>query len=593
TLPAPPHFRRRRTGMRLRALEGLESRVLLSTTTTAHINTAAGEFTALVSLPTGATAGRMLEIVTPPAHGTAAIQYGYHATPGVSDQLLYISSGAAGNDTLTVRILDDRWQEQLLTVAIEDGALSGFQVLYSSSGGSGGSSSYNSAPFAHDGYIYTQHGQVATGTFSGQDWDYDLLTISVSSSALGNLSLSSPYQAGWDPSTTLVDYTFTPHVGAVGSETLTLTVSDGEYSDVASVYVSVWNNVPVANEDWAYIEIPEQPEPFPIFVLDDDFDADGDELTITGVASPANGGTVWIDPSGLFLWYLPPDFPLTVIGPVGIPYYPDMSVSTAALGPYVELEMWNDFADFFTYTVSDPLGANDTGIVQVRAAGNPEWTWNSNGSLTNAAWKIDGEFGYDGYVHLWYGKNAKGRQAPNNQQWWQKNTVHESGVHFIPGQDGAAPLLGRTIGQTKVILDVEEIGGARTPIRLPDHLAYELPPDSGARMLYSVQWVEKKAGFAPTGSTLRTDLPNGRVASEAEIALLDTMIGPFNEVSTMYCFVDKRYITQLLTNGEITQGQFDTIKQDLADIGLAWESLPGVMEQYQLGHYHTLTYTED
>jgi hypothetical protein len=109
-----------------------------------------------------------------------------------------------------------------------------------------------SPPTAHDGYVYTIHDQVTTGTFSGQDWDYDLLSISVSSSSLGSLSLSSPYQSPWDSSTTFADYTFTPNPGATGSETLTLTVSDGGYSDDASVSVSVWNSVPEPSDDWAY-----------------------------------------------------------------------------------------------------------------------------------------------------------------------------------------------------------------------------------------------------------------------------------------------------------------------------------------------------
>jgi hypothetical protein len=118
--------------------------------------------------------------------------------------------------------------------------------------GTGWGGPSNTAPTAYSGYVYTIHDQVTTGTFSGQDWDYDLLSISVSSSSLGSLSLGSPYQAPWDSSTTLVDYTFTPNPGATGSETLTLTVSDGEYSDDASVYVSVWNTVPEPSDDWAY-----------------------------------------------------------------------------------------------------------------------------------------------------------------------------------------------------------------------------------------------------------------------------------------------------------------------------------------------------
>lgn len=118
--------------------------------------------------------------------------------------------------------------------------------------GSGTETGSNSPPTAQDGYVYTIHDQVATGTFSGQDWDYDLLSISVSSGSLGSLSLGSPYQSPWDSSTTLVDYTFTASPGATGSETLTLTVSDGEYSDDASVYVSVWNTVPEPSDDWAY-----------------------------------------------------------------------------------------------------------------------------------------------------------------------------------------------------------------------------------------------------------------------------------------------------------------------------------------------------
>ena len=303
-----PRSRRRLMSRSFHAIPALEQRQLLSGSTDISVYGDMGVHSAAISLPSGAQG--FVGFTANPMSGAAYldsnnwIQYTYNA------------SGSTTNDSFTVAYVDGMGQTDNFTVNVNitgspaptestgygSGSGTGYSSGSASSGssgtgygaangegsgsgsesgsgggegegsgsgsgsgsgtgsgsgsgtgsGSGSGTGSNSPPTAQDGYVYTIHDRVTTGTFSGQDWDYDLLSISVGSGSLGSLSLGSPYQSPWDSSTTLVDYTFTPNPGDSGSETLTLTVSDGEYSDDASVYVSVWNSPPTAQDGYVY-----------------------------------------------------------------------------------------------------------------------------------------------------------------------------------------------------------------------------------------------------------------------------------------------------------------------------------------------------
>lgn len=82
--------------------------------------------------------------------------------------------------------------------------------------------------------------------------------------------------------------TYTPPVNFHGIAHFSYMASDGEYTSGANVTVNVRqvNNVPVANDDYVYAEAGES---VTIDVVANDTDADGDLLTVSGIASPSLG----------------------------------------------------------------------------------------------------------------------------------------------------------------------------------------------------------------------------------------------------------------------------------------------------------------
>jgi len=86
---------------------------------------------------------------------------------------------------------------------------------------------------------------------------------------------------------------YTPTTGFAGSSVFTYTVSDGEFSESATVTVAVSNvnDAPVAVDDVASTD---EDVPVTVSVLDNDSDPDGDLLTVTAVTG-ATGGVATTD----------------------------------------------------------------------------------------------------------------------------------------------------------------------------------------------------------------------------------------------------------------------------------------------------------
>ena len=122
--------------------------------------------------------------------------------------------------------------------------------------------------------------------------------------------------------------TFTPDAGFDGTASFDYTVSDGNGGfDTATVSVLVSANTPpVAGDDAA---VTDEDTPVYIPILDNDSDADGDELTVA-LGDPSNGSVVF-DGEG----YL---------------YTPDADFNGD---------------DSFTYTISDGNGGSDTATVSI------------------------------------------------------------------------------------------------------------------------------------------------------------------------------------------------------------------------------------
>ncbi|MDD9912760.1 MAG: Ig-like domain-containing protein [Alphaproteobacteria bacterium] len=127
--------------------------------------------------------------------------------------------------------------------------------------------------------------------------------------------------------------TYTPNTGYTGTDTFTYTISDGHGgTDTATVTVTIAappNTPPVANNDSVTAHCGDT---VTISVLANDSDANGDTLTVTGIASAPSRGTASINSNGT------------------ITYTP----SSHFVG-----------TDTFTYTISDGNGGTDTATVTV------------------------------------------------------------------------------------------------------------------------------------------------------------------------------------------------------------------------------------
>ncbi|MFW9787566.1 MAG: Ig-like domain-containing protein [Candidatus Thorarchaeota archaeon] len=124
-------------------------------------------------------------------------------------------------------------------------------------------------------------------------------------------------------------FTYTPDLNFYGDDLFVYEVSDGTFTDTATVTITVnsVNDAPVTNDD---TPVTDEDTPVSIPVLANDIDPDGDALTIDSVG-PALHGSVVID-AGIITYYPFPDFYGT---------------------------------DSFTYTVSDGNGGTATGTVTV------------------------------------------------------------------------------------------------------------------------------------------------------------------------------------------------------------------------------------
>jgi VCBS repeat-containing protein len=184
----------------------------------------------------------------------------------------------------------------------------------------------NDAPVAQDDSYTTDEDTplvVAKPGILGNDYDVDgdsLTAVLVSGPAHGTLTLNS------DGS-----FTYTPAENFCGEDSFTYKAYDGElYSNVATVRITVTcvNDAPVANDDEASVL---EDSSVTIPVLGNDYDVDGDPLSVSIVSGPANGRAT-VNPDGTITYTPNPDFCGT---------------------------------DSFTYKACDPSGACDTATVTI------------------------------------------------------------------------------------------------------------------------------------------------------------------------------------------------------------------------------------
>jgi VCBS repeat-containing protein len=239
-------------------------------------------------------------LVSGPAHGTLTLNSdgSFTYTP---------AENFCGEDSFTYKAYDGELYSNVATVTIHVTCV-------------------NDAPVARDdSYTTTEDTPlvVAKPGVLGNDYDVDgdsLTAVLVSGPAHGTLTLNS------DGS-----FTYTPAENFCGEDSFTYKAYDGElYSNVATVRITVTcvNDAPVANDDEASVL---EDSSVTIPVLGNDYDVDGDPLSVSIVSGPANGRAT-VNPDGTITYTPNPDFCGT---------------------------------DSFTYKACDPSGACDTATVTI------------------------------------------------------------------------------------------------------------------------------------------------------------------------------------------------------------------------------------
>ncbi|AUC76246.1 Ig-like domain-containing protein [Olleya sp. Bg11-27] len=164
------------------------------------------------------------------------------------------------------------------------------------------------------------------------------------------------------------NYTYTPNAGFTGEDTFTYTICDDgspQACDTATVYIEVLpvsgpgNEAPIANADTA--TTPEG-TPINIPVISNDFDPDGDTITVTNTTTPDNG-TVTVDPTGV-ITYTPNDgftgedtFTYTICDDAN-PALCDTATVTVTVQPTDTPNTTNANDDAYFTTPTSPLTAN-------------------------------------------------------------------------------------------------------------------------------------------------------------------------------------------------------------------------------------------
>jgi hypothetical protein len=254
--------------------------------------------------------------VTMPANGTAVIQPAPSPGSGQASIVYTPTANFNGVDTFIYTINDGNGGMDTATVTVTVNPV-------------------NDAPAAVDDAVVTAEDTAVTIEVLDNDSDVDgdsLTVTSVTSPANGVAVINLPSTGSGQATVT-----YTPTADYKGMDSFVYTISDGNgETDTAVVTITITgeNDNPVAVDDAATTD---EDTTVTIAVLNNDFDVDGDDLSVSSVTMPTNG-VVTINP------------PSTGSGQATVTYTPTTNFNGS---------------DSFAYSVSDGNGGSDTAVVTI------------------------------------------------------------------------------------------------------------------------------------------------------------------------------------------------------------------------------------
>lgn len=425
----------------------------------------------------------------------------------------------------------------------------------------------------------------AAGVLSNDaDWDCDFFwaTLGTGPSHAAQFSLRS------DGS-----FTYVPEEHYVGVDTFTYYADDGVVGPMGGptgpveVTIVVMNRAPIAAADIFYpsFEQPDQPVRLPVLTegVVEDPDEDGDDVIITQVTQPTNGGEAWIAEDAKSIWYRLPAVPgSSFTFDDRFVAFEERPQSTDPVGAIPEGAGFDGLVDEFYYTISDTLETSQA-LVQVAAAPRETWTTKYKSGAETAR---DGAMGFEIVIEQVLGEGSVGK-VKAHKEVWQKNTI-SSNLLSVDYNDVASYDFIPTI--TCDSAHFEE--GEPLPITGEDTLGY----DVNHELVQFAPFVDYHSyhhlGLNMDGFTI-TEKANKK-PSDQELAALDNLMqAPFWDGPTHYLYVNKPFVEELHRRGDISDAQLNDMKRIVSErvpfvLPLRWDTLPDHYELYQIEGLLTL-----
>ena len=443
----------------------------------------------------------------------------------------------------------------------------------------------NQPPWAEDDYYSVLHDQTLSDPAPGVLWnDFDpegdpLTAQLVTAPQNGSVTLNP------DGS-----FTYEPDPGFAGQDSFTYQAHDGtQESSPATVWIDVVNNPPQAVDDEYNILFNPVNQQVLLQVTENDFDVDGDDLSIVSVDPLSTEGEITVAADGKGIEYKLPLTNGTDVEHGGESYLQDLPTNTDPPG---EGEGgFERFQEIFSYTIADTIGAQSTAQVLVVMQNNPQWKVRLLRRYDEAKEiGIDGKPGHWLKIRKTFGENAPNLTAPRGTQLWQRN---EQYLEFIFIDTKGEVKMEK---DDRILADTNNIRfGTRTPLRITDTIGLKTKANV-AQVAAILEKVEKVGGFNKEGVTPPVPQQQPwKVTREDHKQLLMQMNPKYGTVrlSTRYIYLNKPLLENLHRSRKLPTEKLQSIKDSLKqNFGFNYDSLPDIFEYYKLAPLGEWRYPE-